>query len=73
MWILTGRVRQLELLDVGVDRDEVDLGDAGVDHPVERVQAGAADADDADHGQVAELSRGARLEPRPGSGIASSG
>ena len=52
MWILTRRVRDLELLDVGVDGDELDLRDAGVDHPVDGVQAGAADADDADHGEV---------------------
>ena len=69
---LRRRVAHLELLDVGVDRDEVDLRDAGVHHPVERVQAGAADADDADHGEVRgavaralEASRvlGQRLEP----------
>ena len=52
MWIFTGASRELELLHVGVDRDELDLRDAGVDHPVERVQAGAADSDDADDGEV---------------------
>ena len=47
-------------------------GDAGVDHPVDSVQAGAADADDADHGEVAELSRGAAYSSRgAGSGIGS--
>ena len=46
------RVRHLQLLDVGVDRDELDLRDAGVHHPVDRVQAGAADADDADQRDV---------------------
>ena len=69
---LRRRVAHLELLDVGVDRDEVDLRDAGVDHPVERVQAGAADADDADHREVrgavaraleARRLVGQRLEP----------
>ena len=69
---LRRRVAHLKLLDVGVDGDEVDLGDAGVDHPVERVQPGAADADDADHREVGravaralEASRvlGQRLEP----------
>ena len=28
-------VAQRELLEVGVDGDELDLGEAGVDHPVE--------------------------------------
>ena len=69
------RVRQLELLHVGVDGDELDLRDAGVDHPVDRVQAGAADADDADHGEVAASCRAgsrtraaarARASPRSG-------
>ena len=46
------RVRHLQLLDVRVDGDELDLRDAGVHHPVQRVQAGAADADDADHREV---------------------
>ena len=46
MWIFTGASESVQLLDVGVDRDELDLGDAGVDHPVDRVQPGAADADD---------------------------
>ena len=49
---LDRRVAHLKLLDVGVDRDEVDLGDPGVHHPVERVQPGAADADDTDHRKV---------------------
>ena len=49
---LDRRLAHLELLDVGVDRDELDLRDAGVHHPVERVQAGAAHADDADHGEI---------------------
>ena len=72
---LDRRVAHLELLDVRVDRDEVDLGDPGVHHPVERVQPGAADADDADHREVGgavarplEAGRilGKRVEP-PGS------
>ena len=72
---LRRRVAHLELLDVGVDRDEVDLRDPGVDHPVERVQAGAADADDADHREVGRALAGAlearrvgreRLEPARG-------
>jgi len=48
-------VRVLELLDVGVDADELDLRDPGVDHPVDRVQAGAADADDLDDREVVAL------------------
>ena len=47
MWIFDGRVRELELLDVRVDGDELDLRETRVDHAVDRVQPGAADADDA--------------------------
>ena len=46
------RVAHLELLDVRVHGDELDARDPGIDHPVDRVQAGAADADDADDRQV---------------------
>jgi hypothetical protein len=49
---LDRRVRDRESLAVGVDGDEVDLRDAGVHHPVDRVQPCAADADDADRGDV---------------------
>ena len=49
---LDRRIRERELLNVGVDRDELDVLDAGVDHPVDRVQAGAADADDADDREI---------------------
>ena len=49
---LRRRVTHPELLNVGVDGDELDLCEARVDHPVERVQAGAADSDDLDHSQV---------------------
>ena len=40
----------LERLHVGVDRDELDALDLGLDHAVDGVHAGAADADDAQHG-----------------------
>ena len=51
-------VRELQLLHVGVDRDELHLIDAGVDHPVHGVESGAADADDLDLREVrAELTR----------------
>ena len=46
------RVGELELLRIGIDGDEVDLRDAGVHHPVDRVDAGAADADHADDREV---------------------
>ena len=49
---LDRRFRGTELLDVGVDGDELDLRDPRVDHPVDRVEAGAADPDDADHGEI---------------------
>src|SRR6266545_4301722 len=42
----------MQLLNVGVDGDELDLRDTGVHHPVKRVQSSAADADDTDYGQV---------------------
>ena len=73
MWIFVGASLDLELLDVGVDGDELDLGDAGVDHPVDRVQAGAADADDADDGEVrgGVAARGA-VQARRGLGQAGS-
>jgi hypothetical protein len=48
-------VAHLQLLDVGIDCDEVDLRDAGIDHPVDRVQPGAADPDDAEHRQVGRV------------------
>ena len=41
------RGRLLQRLQVGVDRDELDALDLGLDHPVDGVDAGAADADDA--------------------------
>ena len=57
--------RQLQRLQVGVDGQELDALDLGLDHPVDRVDAGAADADDAQD-RMAEL-RGA------GNGSARSG
>ena len=44
-------VADVQRLDVGVDRDELDLADARVDHPVDGVDACAADADHLDHGE----------------------
>ena len=41
-------IAHVELLHVGVDGDELDALDAGVDHPVHGVGAGAADADHLD-------------------------
>ena len=41
--------RLLQRLQVGVDRDELDARDLGLDHAVDGVDAGAADADDAQH------------------------
>src|SRR5207244_8240028 len=62
---LHGRVAELELLDVRVHGDELDLRDARVDHPVDRVQPGAADADDADDGEVgARIGAGDVVETR---------
>ena len=39
-------------LRVGVDRDELDAREPGVDHAVDGVRAAAADADDLDHCEV---------------------
>ena len=50
--ILVGASEIASACAVGVDRDEVHLRDAGVHHAVDRVEAGAADADDADRGDV---------------------
>jgi len=43
---------ELQRLKIGVDGHEFDPGDAGVDHPVDRVDAGPADADDLDDGRI---------------------
>ena len=49
----------LERLKVGVDRDELDALGPDLDHAVDRVDAGAADADHAQHG-AAHLARAPR-------------
>ena len=54
---------ELQRLKVGVDRHELDPGDAGVDHPVDGVDAGAADADDFDH-RLVRLAAAGRLVGR---------
>src|SRR5918997_425830 len=46
-------VRHLERLRVGVAGDELNAGEAGVDHAVDGVRAAAADADDLDHCEIA--------------------
>src|SRR6185437_13674436 len=48
-------VAHQQRLGVGVDSDELDPGQARVDHSVDRVRAAAADSDDFDHGE--EISR----------------
>ena len=45
-------VRQEERLRVGVDRDELDALEPGIDHAVDRVAATAADADDLDDREI---------------------
>ena len=49
---LTSASRHQQGLGVGVDRDELDPAQADLDHPVDRVDAAAADADDLDDGEV---------------------
>ena len=51
---------ELQRLKIGVDGHELDPGDAGLDHPVDGVDAGAADADDADH-RLVRLAAAGRL------------
>ena len=46
------RVGHQQRLGVGVDRDELDALEADLDHPVDRVHAAAADADDLDDREV---------------------
>jgi hypothetical protein len=59
------RIGNLELLHVGVDRDELHLVDAGVDHAVDGVEPRAPDTDDLDLGQVgAERSRARVMQAR---------
>ena len=53
------RLALLERLAVGVDGDELDAAQAGLDHAVDRVAARAADADDADHRDVVGALAGA--------------
>ena len=55
----------LERLEVGVDRDELDALDAGLDHAIDRVDAGAADADHAQHRPAHTARLDARLVTRP--------
>jgi hypothetical protein len=45
-------VAHQQRLGVGVDGDELDALQTGVDHPVDGVDAATADADDLDHGEV---------------------
>jgi hypothetical protein len=45
-------VRRQQCLRVGIDRDELDALQAGLDHPVDGIDATAADPDHLDHGQV---------------------
>jgi hypothetical protein len=60
-------VRHVQLLHVGVHGEEVDLVDAGVDHPVDGVQPRAADADDEDAREVRPGGAGVRaVQPRSG-------
>ncbi len=41
---------QLQRLQIGVDRHELDPGNVGIDHAVDGVDAGPADADHPNHG-----------------------
>src|SRR6185503_9127752 len=54
-------VRVQQRLCVGVDSDELDAGETGLDHAVDRVRPAAADADDLDHCEVVAI-LGAHLD-----------
>ena len=54
---------ELQRLKIGVDGHELDPGNPGVDHAVDGVDAGAADADDADH-RLVRLAAARRLVRR---------
>ncbi len=60
-------VAHQQRLRVGVDRDELDALQPGVDHAVHRVDAAAADADDLDHRQIV-LGGAGHLNKPPGLG-----
>ena len=45
-------VAHQQRLCVGIDGDELDTFEAGVDHSIDRVHATSADADDLDHRKV---------------------
>ncbi len=60
------RIAHEERLGVGVGRNEFDVAQTGVDHPVDRIDTAATDPDDLDHCQVVALGRHGRHElPRP--------
>ena len=52
------RGRRVQRLRVGVQRDELDAGDLGLDHAVDGVHAAAADADHAQLGLAGRLGAG---------------
>ncbi len=41
-----------QCLGIGVERDELDTPNPGLDHAIHRIDATAADADDFDHGEI---------------------
>ena len=53
----------LQRLDVGVDGDELDALEAGVDHAADGVGAAAAGSDDLDHGEIGGLDHCLELSP----------
>ena len=52
---LGGGLAHLELLNVGVEGDELDPTNPRLDHPIDGVTASTADANHADHGKVGAL------------------
>ena len=69
---LVGRVRLQQRLRVRVAGDELDAHHLGPDHPVDGVAAAAADADDADEGEVLGIGpQRHRRSPRVAQGVGS--
>src|SRR5690606_7721549 len=64
-------VAHQQRLGVGVDGDELDALEPGIDHPVDRVAATSTDADHLDDGEVVLRVVGHRSQTPPGTGARS--
>ncbi len=64
-WSFIGARHLAERLQVGVDGDELDAAELGIDHAVDGVAAAAAHAHDLDLGGLNVLARGLTRRPEP--------